>query len=189
MYGNAQRSTSNVQRRKRKNTGRNRETFNAQLPTLNFQRSTKEKKRYRKKQGNVQRSILENLVSQQSFNLEDRLLNYAAALIQLIERLPHTRSGNHIAGQILRSGTSPLPNHGEAQAAESKNDFVHKMSHMPQGITRNQAVAKVNHTGLCEQTCLPNRTFIKRNRRTYHDFFGEHQNRPQKHRWTLKVSL
>ncbi len=36
-------------------------------------------------------------------------------------------STNHIAGQLLRSGTSPLPNHGEAQAAESANDFVHKL--------------------------------------------------------------
>jgi four helix bundle protein len=28
---------------------------------------------------------------------------------------------------LLRSGTSPLPNHGEAQAAESAKDFVHKL--------------------------------------------------------------
>lgn len=67
-------------------------------------------------------------MNQQRFDLEDRLLNYAAEIIRLAERLPHTRAGNHIANQILRSGTSPLPNHGEAQAAESKNDFVHKMS-------------------------------------------------------------
>ncbi len=46
----------------------------------------------------------------------------------LEERLPRTPAGNHVAGQLLRSGTSPLPNHGEAQAAESTNDFVHKLS-------------------------------------------------------------
>jgi four helix bundle protein len=28
---------------------------------------------------------------------------------------------------LLRSGTSPYPNHGEAQAAESQKDFVHKL--------------------------------------------------------------
>ena len=67
-------------------------------------------------------------MSQKKFDLEDRLLDYAADIIRMVERLPHTRTGNHIADQILRSGTSPLPNHGEAQAAESKNDFVHKMS-------------------------------------------------------------
>lgn len=67
-------------------------------------------------------------MSQRPFDLEDRLLNYAAAVIRLAEHLPHTRAGNHVATQILHSGTSPLPNHGEAQAAESKNDFIHKMS-------------------------------------------------------------
>ncbi len=41
--------------------------------------------------------------------------------------LPNTRAANHIGGQLLRSGTSPLFNHGEAQAAESSKDFVHKM--------------------------------------------------------------
>lgn len=62
-----------------------------------------------------------------NFDLEERLLDFAARIIRLAERLPATRAGNHIAGQILRSGTSPLPNHGEAQAAESSRDFVHKM--------------------------------------------------------------
>jgi four helix bundle protein len=61
------------------------------------------------------------------FDLEERLLEYAARVIRLVEKLPDTRAGNHVAGQLLRSGTSPLPNHGEAQAAESRRDFVHKM--------------------------------------------------------------
>ncbi|MDD4016708.1 MAG: four helix bundle protein [Kiritimatiellae bacterium] len=63
----------------------------------------------------------------QRFDLEERLLNYASQIIRLVEELPDTRAGNHIAGQLLRSGTSPLPNHGEAEGAESKNDFVHKL--------------------------------------------------------------
>lgn len=62
------------------------------------------------------------------YDLEGRLLEFAARIIRLVEQLPATRAGNHVAGQILRSGTSPLPNHGEAQAAESRNDFVHKLS-------------------------------------------------------------
>jgi len=61
------------------------------------------------------------------YDLEDRLLRYATAIVRLTEQLPNTRAGNHVAGQLLRSGTSPLFNHGEAQAAESPNDFVHKM--------------------------------------------------------------
>lgn len=62
-----------------------------------------------------------------NYDLEARLLEYSVRVIRLAEKLPATRSGNHIAGQLLRSGTSPLANHGEAQAAESKNDFIHKM--------------------------------------------------------------
>jgi len=62
------------------------------------------------------------------YNLEDRLLEYAAMIIRVAERLPATRTGNHIAGQLLRSGTSPLSNHGEAEAAESRQDFIHKLS-------------------------------------------------------------
>jgi four helix bundle protein len=62
------------------------------------------------------------------FDLEERLLDYAAAIICLTEALPHTRAANYVAGQLLRSGTSALPNHGEAQAAESAADFAHKIS-------------------------------------------------------------
>jgi len=62
-----------------------------------------------------------------TYDLEERLLNYAAGIIGLVESLPNTRAGNHIASQLLRSGTSPLSNHGEAQAGESQADFVHKL--------------------------------------------------------------
>jgi len=61
------------------------------------------------------------------FDLEDRLLEFASAVIDLSESLPTTRAGDHIAGQVLRSGTSPYPNHGEAEAAESRDDFIHKL--------------------------------------------------------------
>jgi four helix bundle protein len=61
------------------------------------------------------------------FDLEDRLLEFASAVIDLSESLPATRAGNHVAAQILRSGTSPYPNHGEAEAAESREDFIHKL--------------------------------------------------------------
>jgi four helix bundle protein len=66
-------------------------------------------------------------VEDRVFDLEDRLLDYAAAVIPLVEDLPKTRAGNHIAGQLLRSGTAPLPNHVEAESAESHADFIHKL--------------------------------------------------------------
>jgi four helix bundle protein len=61
------------------------------------------------------------------FDLEDRLLEFASAVIDLSESLPAMRAGNHVAGQVLRSGTSAFPNHGEAEAAESREDFIHKL--------------------------------------------------------------
>ena len=59
--------------------------------------------------------------------LEDRLIDFAVRIIKLSASLPKTTAGKHIAGQILRAGTSPAPNYGEARGAESRNDFVHKM--------------------------------------------------------------
>ena len=61
------------------------------------------------------------------FDLEERLLEFASAIVDLSEALPTTRSANHVAGQSLRSGTSPYPNHGEAESAESREDFIHKL--------------------------------------------------------------
>ena len=56
------------------------------------------------------------------------MLEYSAEIVRFTESITGTRAGTHVAGQLLRSGTSSLPNHGEAQAAESVADFVHKMS-------------------------------------------------------------
>ena len=61
------------------------------------------------------------------YDLEDRLINFAVRIIKLAEELPNTYIGNHIKGQILRSGTAPAPNYGEAQSAESRQDFIHKV--------------------------------------------------------------
>jgi four helix bundle protein len=61
------------------------------------------------------------------FDLEDRLLEFTARLLKLVDTLPTSYAGNHIAGQLLRCGTSPFANHGEVQAAESRKDFIHKL--------------------------------------------------------------
>ena len=61
------------------------------------------------------------------YDLQDRLIAYAVQIIKLSESLPETKAGKHVSSQILRSGTSPAPNYGEAQSAESKADFVHKL--------------------------------------------------------------
>jgi four helix bundle protein len=61
------------------------------------------------------------------FDLEERLIDFAVRIIRIAESLPKTKVGNHIAGQLIRCGTSPAPNYGEAQSAESRPDFIHKM--------------------------------------------------------------
>ncbi|MEW6607505.1 MAG: four helix bundle protein [bacterium] len=60
-------------------------------------------------------------------DIQERLINFAVIIIELCSALPNTHIGKHIAGQLLRCGTSPAPNYGEARGAESKNDFVHKL--------------------------------------------------------------
>ena len=66
-------------------------------------------------------------MSTRVYDLEDRLLEFAANIVELTESPPNTRAGNHIAGQLLRCGTSPYGNHGEVEAAESRKDFLHKL--------------------------------------------------------------
>jgi len=61
------------------------------------------------------------------FDLEGRLLEFSAQMIRLVDALPNTRAANHVAGQLLRCGTSPYGNHGEVEAAESRKDFIHKL--------------------------------------------------------------
>ena len=62
-----------------------------------------------------------------SYDLEERLIDFAVRVIRMAESLPKTKVAYHIAGQLLRCGTSPAPNYGEAQSAESRADFIHKM--------------------------------------------------------------
>ena len=60
-------------------------------------------------------------------DIQERLIDFAVSIIRLCSELPKTQAGRHIAGQILRSATSPAPNYAEARAAESTNDFIHKL--------------------------------------------------------------
>ena len=61
------------------------------------------------------------------FDLQDRLVDFAVRIIKLSNALPETKAGKHVCAQILRSGTSSASNYGEAQSAESKADFIHKL--------------------------------------------------------------
>src|SRR6187200_3390461 len=61
------------------------------------------------------------------FNLQDRLINFAVLILDITEKLPDNKGSNHLSGQLVRSGTAPALQYGEAQSAESRKDFIHKM--------------------------------------------------------------
>ena len=63
-----------------------------------------------------------------SDELSQRLIDFAARIGKVVDALPDTRMGRHVAGQLVRCGTSPAPNYEEACAAESRADFAHKLS-------------------------------------------------------------
>jgi len=62
-----------------------------------------------------------------NFNLEERLINFSVSILNLIENMPQSLGAVGLSKQLARSGTSPALNYGEAQAAESGKDFLHKM--------------------------------------------------------------
>ena len=59
--------------------------------------------------------------------MEERLIEFSSRVIALVEALPKSLTAKHLGGQLIRSGTAPALNYGEAQAAESREDFIHKM--------------------------------------------------------------
>lgn len=61
-------------------------------------------------------------------DLSDRLLDFAVSVIKVADMLPNTVAGRHVGGQLIRAGTSSGSNYEEACGAESRSDFVHKMS-------------------------------------------------------------
>lgn len=60
-------------------------------------------------------------------DLEERLISFAVLIISIVESMPNIKSATHLGNQLLRSGTSPALNYGEAQSGESGNDFIHKL--------------------------------------------------------------
>jgi four helix bundle protein len=60
-------------------------------------------------------------------DIQERLIHFAVTIINHCSEIPATQSGKHIAAQLLRCGTSPAPNYGEARGAESTRDFIHKL--------------------------------------------------------------
>ena len=77
--------------------------------------------------------------------LEGRLIDFAVMAIEISESLLKTKAGNHLSGQLVRSGTAPALNYGEAQAAESDKDFVHKFKVVLKELRETLIALKIVH--------------------------------------------
>lgn len=66
-------------------------------------------------------------MAEPKYNLEERLLEFAVRVIRATESMNRTPAGIYVADQLLRSATSPYGHHGEAEGAESRDDFIHKL--------------------------------------------------------------
>ena len=66
-------------------------------------------------------------MADKKFDIEDRLVEFSCRIIEVVEVIPSSRAGTYIAGQLIRCGLAPALLYGEAQGAESRADFIHKM--------------------------------------------------------------
>jgi four helix bundle protein len=66
-------------------------------------------------------------LDKRKFDLEERLIDFAVLLIEISESVHTTQAGRHISAQIVRSGTSPAMQYGEAQNAELESDFIYML--------------------------------------------------------------
>jgi Inactivated superfamily I helicase len=67
------------------------------------------------------------MIVKKSFDLDERLIEFASLIIDITEMLPKAIAAIHLSGQLVSSGTAPALNYAEAQGAESRKDFIHKM--------------------------------------------------------------
>lgn len=81
-----------------------------------------------------------------SFDLEDRLLDYAVRVIRVTEKMSRSRAGRYVADQLLRAGTSPYGHHGEVESAESPEDFVHKLRICHKELRESRRWLRLVHT-------------------------------------------
>ena len=82
-------------------------------------------------------------MEERRFDLEDRLIDFALRVDEIVESLANTKLGNHIGNQLIRCGTAPALNYGEAQSAESTNDFIHKLKIILKELRETRICVKI----------------------------------------------
>jgi len=79
------------------------------------------------------------------YDLEERLIEFSVLIIEIVNEMPNSKSGNHLSGQLVRSGTSVSLNYGEAQSGESRKDFIHKMKVVLKELRETYICLKIIH--------------------------------------------
>lgn len=98
---------------------------------------------------NIEQGILndemkiEEVKKYKSYDLEERLIEFAVLVIHISESVVDSKAGNHLSGQLVRSGTSPALHYGEAQSAESRNDFIHKLKILLKELRESNNAMKI----------------------------------------------
>ena len=77
------------------------------------------------------------------FDLEDRLVDFACMCLDVCELLPSSKAGQNLEYQLSKSGTATALIYGEAQAAESRADFLHKMKMALKEIRESRVNLKI----------------------------------------------
>ncbi len=71
-------------------------------------------------------------MTSRSDELEERLLAFSVQILKIVEQLPSTRTGDHVAGQLLRSVTSTYPDHGGVEGSDSRIELIHTLRELRQ---------------------------------------------------------
>jgi four helix bundle protein len=105
-------------------------------------------------------------MNKETITLSDRLLDFVVRVIKLAEALPKTPTSRHVGGEMVRACSSSGANYEEACGAESRSDFIHKMSIVLKELKETRFWLRVVHraemvessranplTDECEQLC------------------------------------
>ncbi len=77
------------------------------------------------------------------FDLEDRFIDYTIGISIVVDEIDNSKLGTYISNQLIRSGSSPALNYGEAQSAESRKDFVHKLKIVLKELKESRICLKI----------------------------------------------
>ena len=97
------------------------------------------------------------------FDLEERLISFSVLIIEIVNEMPNTKAGNHLSGQLIRSGTSVSLNYGEAQSGESRKDFIHKMKVVLKELRESFVCMKIIHRTKLYKTEMKVESALKEN--------------------------